>query len=115
MVESKDLSELNKEQHTFCLYPAAQKLSMRHATLICVDACLQACLVAGQREGNSLMQGRALWQLGRLEGHRGKYKQAATLKLDALQRLERILGTEHLDIAKCCTGESTDTLLALIG
>lgn len=67
---------------------------------------VQACLETGRQQGNSLMQGRALWQLGRLEGHRGKHEEAATLKLDALQRLERVLGKEHLDIAKCCTGES---------
>ena len=70
----------------------------------------QACLETGRQLGDGLMQGRALWQLGRLEGHRGQHERAAALKLAALQRLERVLGPDHLDVAKCCTGETGETL-----
>lgn len=58
----------------------------------------------GRQLGDGLMQGRALWQLGRLQGHQGHHEKAATMKLEALKLLERALGKEHLDIAKCCTG-----------
>lgn len=74
----------------------------------------QACLETGRKQGDGLMQGRALWQLGRLEWHRGLQERAAALKLDALQRLERVLGTDHLDVAKCCTGEIKTSFMHLL-
>ena len=66
---------------------------------------MQACLLTARKLGDRLMEGRALWQLGRLLGHEGQHAEAAVQKLEALVLLEQVLGRNHLDIAKCCTGE----------
>ena len=50
------------------------------------------------------MEGRALWQLGRLMAHQGDHKDGINLKREGMKLMETVLGGAHLDIADCCTG-----------
>ncbi len=56
------------------------------------------------------MEGRALWQLGRLAGHQGRYSDGKQLKQEGMLLMEAVLGPDHLDVAKCCTGDSSSSL-----
>ena len=52
------------------------------------------------------MEGRAVWQLGRLLAHQGLYKDGMMLKREGMGLMEVVLGAGHMDIASCCTGEA---------
>lgn len=68
---------------------------------------MQACLETGRQQSDLLMQGRALWQLGRLQGREGYHEQALATKLEGLALIEKMVGKDHLDVAKCCTSASS--------
>ena len=61
------------------------------------------------------MEGRALWQLGRLRAHQGQHSDGNKLKREGMLLMETVLGPNHLDIAKCCTGDSRCLLLPSCG
>lgn len=60
------------------------------------------------------MEGRALWQLGRLLAHQGQLSDGNKLKREGMLRMETMLGPDHLDIAKCCTGASVAYLAVIL-
>ena len=70
----------------------------------------QACLKTAREAEDQLMEGRALWQLGRLAGHQGYHSDARRLKGEGMLLMEAMLGPDHLDIAKCCTGDNSSNL-----
>ena len=60
------------------------------------------------------MEGRALWQLGRLLVHQGHYKDGIKLKREGMKLMEVVLGADHMDIANCCTGGSGSVCYTLL-
>ena len=65
----------------------------------------QACLETARMTEDGLMDGRALWQLGRLLAHQGQHSEGKKLKREGMLLMEATLGPDHLDVAKCCTGD----------
>ena len=64
----------------------------------------QACLKTARETHDDLMEGRALWQLGRLVAHQGQHADGKQLKREGMLLMETVLGHNHPDIAKCCAG-----------